>query len=601
MNADTSSCSKQGPVSSPSIAGRVIAFASAKGGTGKTVLAATTALALLRSGKRVLVIDGDFSTRGLSLFILGNILHTSDLVIRKEECLAEFFLSELRVEDIRPRRIDRSGIEYHILFSNESLWQSGLPERAIVSDMRLDPPHYIDGLKRLLAHFRTEYDYIIIDTRGGYDFTSAVPALLSDTYVIVLEPDRVSLEQIQGFDKATKEFADNQKLRIPLRGFVVNKAAFDPNESRFVEELTRTYGIKTYGVIPADLNCIRAYEETESPILRFPYSDFAFWSIRAIEGFIAPELNWTNQEDVGRFLELRQNIGKEWAGGKRTDKILSWLPFVQLMLITFAALLYLIYRRWPSDVTLFAMYTSVAVFITWSMIVSTLSGLWWLRLRDVSAPKRKLAIGAAGIAIVSLVLLMGIDIPRRIFLISLPPQAAAVGESASKGASELEKQALQVTQAWTRLAFDAIDRSEDGVCAAWRVCTRRRRSRLRSRMLFGQRRDLREQSHERPRGELTPTEAAELSSVIETCVKAIEATEIERRLRTLEEQQAPMKNSLLKRRLAWLEAKENISPPKFEFWLDAGDGYLRNKDGMRMTRQAFDAAFPNARKITLNI
>jgi hypothetical protein len=89
--------------------------------------------------------------------------------------------------------------------------------------------------------------------------------------------------------------------------------------------------------------------------------------------------------------------------------------------------------------------------------------------------------------------------------------------------------------------------------------------------------------------------------VIETCVKAIEATEIERRLRTLEEQQAPMKNSLLKRRLAWLEAKENISPPKFEFWLDAGDGYLRNKDGMRMTRQAFDAAFPNARKITLNI
>ncbi len=39
------------------------------------------------------------------------------------------------------------------------------------------------------------------------------------------------------------------------------------------------------------------------------------------------------------------------------------------------------------------------------------------------------------------------------------------------------------------------------------------------------------------RGELTPTEAAELSSVIETYVKAIEATEIERRLRTLEEKQ----------------------------------------------------------------
>lgn len=199
------------------LSGRVIAFASAKGGTGKTVLAASTALALLRSGKRVLVIDGDFSTRGLSLFVLGDILHTSDLVIRSEECLAEFFLSALKLEDIHPRRIDRNGIEYHILFSNQTLWRSGVPEKAILSDLRLEPHNYVNGISRLLSHFREEYDYIIIDTRGGYDFTSAVPALLSDTYVIVLEPDRVSLEQIQGFEKATVEFAANHDLRIASR------------------------------------------------------------------------------------------------------------------------------------------------------------------------------------------------------------------------------------------------------------------------------------------------------------------------------------------------------------------------------------------------
>ena len=39
------------------------------------------------------------------------------------------------------------------------------------------------------------------------------------------------------------------------------------------------------------------------------------------------------------------------------------------------------------------------------------------------------------------------------------------------------------------------------------------------------------------RGELTPGEAAELSRVIETYVKAIETSEIERRLKILEEQQ----------------------------------------------------------------
>jgi hypothetical protein len=62
-----------------------------------------------------------------------------------------------------------------------------------------------------------------------------------------------------------------------------------------------------------------------------------------------------------------------------------------------------------------------------------------------------------------------------------------------------------------------------------------------------------------------------------------------------------MKDSLLKRRLARLEAKENIDPPKFQLWVNEGDGCLRNKDGTIMTREAFDAAFPNARKMTLDI
>ena len=39
-------------------------------------------------------------------------------------------------------------------------------------------------------------------------------------------------------------------------------------------------------------------------------------------------------------------------------------------------------------------------------------------------------------------------------------------------------------------------------------------------------------------GELTPTQAADLSRVIETTVKAIEATDVERRIQVLEERAA---------------------------------------------------------------
>src|SRR5258706_9007148 len=49
----------------------VIAIASGKGGTGKTLIAASLGYALTRAGHRVLMIDSDTGTDGLSLFLLG--------------------------------------------------------------------------------------------------------------------------------------------------------------------------------------------------------------------------------------------------------------------------------------------------------------------------------------------------------------------------------------------------------------------------------------------------------------------------------------------------------------------------------------------------
>jgi cellulose biosynthesis protein BcsQ len=371
--------------SPPPASGKVIAFASAKGGTGKTVLAASTALVLIRSGKRVLLIDGDFSTRGLSLFILGNILHTTDLVIRDEECVAELFLSATGVEGATPRRIDRNGVEYHILFSNRTLWQSGVPEQTILSEGGLEPRRYIDGIVRLLAHFRSKYDYILIDTRGGYDSTSAIPALLSDTHIIVLEPDRVSLEQINGYEKAMNEFASKHGIQIQRRGLLVNKASFDPAETQFVEELTRTYQVRTYGVIPADISCIRAYEITDSPILRFSHGDFAYWCIVAIEKFVNPKENWSDRAQVKKFEKQRNQIGSAWADRKRADKFLAWVPLASLVPIIVGSLFLLIFKYFPSAFWLRGAYWSVVVFVVLSMISSTFWGVERLRWRGVPA------------------------------------------------------------------------------------------------------------------------------------------------------------------------------------------------------------------------
>jgi hypothetical protein len=55
------------------------------------------------------------------------------------------------------------------------------------------------------------------------------------------------------------------------------------------------------------------------------------------------------------------------------------------------------------------------------------------------------------------------------------------------------------------------------------------------------------------------------------------------------------------RRLGALESQHNFSSPKIEVWINEGDGLLRNRAGQVMTQEAFDAAFPNARHITLSI
>jgi hypothetical protein len=55
------------------------------------------------------------------------------------------------------------------------------------------------------------------------------------------------------------------------------------------------------------------------------------------------------------------------------------------------------------------------------------------------------------------------------------------------------------------------------------------------------------------------------------------------------------------RRLARLETKKHVGKPRIELWINDGHGLLHNPSGQVLTREAFDAAFPNARKFTLNI
>ena len=174
-------------------AGRIIAFVSANGGTGKTELSATAAYILQKVGKKVVTIDSDFSTPGLSLFLLGEILKSDDLEIQPEECLAEAVLGKVDIQQIRPRNVFRDNLEFNIILSNQSLWRGGVPDQMILEGAtekqngmsgssngkcNIVGKSYFEILKLLCDQLKREFDYIIIDTRGGYDSTQGCSALL---------------------------------------------------------------------------------------------------------------------------------------------------------------------------------------------------------------------------------------------------------------------------------------------------------------------------------------------------------------------------------------------------------------------------------------
>jgi cellulose biosynthesis protein BcsQ len=441
--------------------GRIITFASAKGGTGKTVLAVSTATMLLRSGQRVLCVDGDFSTRGLSLFILGNILYSPDWNVRPEQCLAEFVLAEIP-EFLRPkpRTIEQYGVQFDIILSNRNLWRSGVPDQEILSLGTLKANQYISRMTSLLDAFRDSYDYIIIDTRGGYDFTSGAPILLADTCVLVLEPDKISLEQMEGFNQALTALADTHQLALPNFGFIINKASFNPTSTEFPEDLARRHFIKTYGIIPADISCIRAYEVKDDPLFRFPDSDYTYWFLQAFRNLINPKGNWEDDKKIRQFEDIERLVHTGWASRKKVDLLLSWAPFLQLAPIVIATLFYFLFHLLLSDSMLYASYASLAVFILWSMFASLIAGTRWLRWREVSRVKRWIVTGSALVGILSSLPVMMFDVPRNIFILNIP-QALLANRSAIEGIKGLQASGLKVVDGWKDLANSIITNNEE--------------------------------------------------------------------------------------------------------------------------------------------
>lgn len=377
--------------------GTVIAFVSPKGGTGKTIISATAAYLLAKAGKKVIAIDADFSTRGLSLYLLGSV---HDIDVQDENCLAEIVLKNISTSKIDPRRIMRGSTQINLILSNQDLWRGGRPDGDFTSGgVSIDK--YLQRFRELCDVFRQQYDYAIIDTRGGYDFSSAIPAVIADRYVLVLEADKVSVNQVQGFQKAISEFASSNKLSAKFSGFIVNKVTFSPENTTFSEGLSGLFGAPTIGVIPADYDCIRAYQMKEIPNEKYLFSDFAYYAFRTVDQLVAPVVNWS-KEASATWDKLYRQVRSEWSGRvwlRRLQdlSVVGQAALVLLMLIVGGFFLYGGNPRLG-----YATYIGFALLACWVIAAAGLHVQNWLLQSGKSAEFRAISFASGGVCMVAL-------------------------------------------------------------------------------------------------------------------------------------------------------------------------------------------------------
>jgi septum site-determining protein MinD len=161
----------------------VICMASVKGGSGKTTLSATFAAVLAAMGKRVLLVDTDAATNGLSLLYL-------------DETLAERDRAQLEDEPpvVGAYELDRFPHGFVPLPTGALLLPASV---GFFNTEDIPPDPYAARLRAGVEAWRADFDFIVLDAQAGSDVYAAISMSVADRVVIVGEYDPLSAAGVE--------------------------------------------------------------------------------------------------------------------------------------------------------------------------------------------------------------------------------------------------------------------------------------------------------------------------------------------------------------------------------------------------------------------
>lgn len=255
---------------------RVICVASAKGGSGKTLLTATFGTFLGALGKRVLLVDTDAATNGLSLLYLRELTRTGVAGGTAGKGLFEDGTDELTATGVAAN-VDLLPATYR--FANSE----SVPLET-----------YRAALAAALDRFGTSYDYIFLDAQAGADEYAevAVRRDVSDEVVIVTEYDPVSAA---GVERLKAIFGDS--LAYPRTWILLNKMLPD-----FVSSFSEFLEIARYlSPVPWDAQVVRAYARRSLALDTERGNDHTLAVLNTLRGLLGDEVG----AELDQWIETR--------------------------------------------------------------------------------------------------------------------------------------------------------------------------------------------------------------------------------------------------------------------------------------------------------
>lgn len=262
-------------------------MASPKGGSGKTVLTATFATFLHALGKKVLIIDTDASTNGLTLMYLKEVMLQSEHAIaenRKPSGTYEVNDAYFTPELVRlPNGVHLIPATYSFINTEEISLNS-----------------FTESLKWILKFTNSEYDYIFLDAQAGSDNYAHVAMRkdISNEVVIVSEYDPLSAAGIERLKALFREDLTYNRTWVLL-----NKMLPD-----FVQSFSDFLEVAKYlSPIPWDAEVVKAYARRKLALDLEYGNEFTLAILQTIKVLLGDEI----KNEIDDWVENKSAIIRE--------------------------------------------------------------------------------------------------------------------------------------------------------------------------------------------------------------------------------------------------------------------------------------------------